>query len=89
VRKVQSPDAVRVLDDTVESCALARTQELPHTQSYHFYANIVAFVKMETYRVFTTLNHFALKTKLYQAAIASAHQEYNRLKAACLAATIT
>jgi len=63
--------------------------KLPHTQSNHFFASIVAFVKLETYRVSTKLNHFALKAKLYQAAVASAYQEYNRLKAACLAATIT
>jgi hypothetical protein len=56
--------------------------KLPHTQSNHFFASIVAFVKLEAYRTSTCLNHFALKGKLYQAAIQSALQELFKLKAA-------
>lgn len=59
------------------------------TQSNHFFACLVAFVKLETYRTRTALNHFALKGKLYQAAIASAFQELQTLKVACQQAAIT
>jgi SRSO17 transposase len=63
--------------------------KLPHTQSNHFFASIVAFIKLEVYRTSTRLNHFALKGKLYQAALASAFQQLRSFKAACPAATIT
>jgi hypothetical protein len=63
--------------------------KLPHTQSNHFFASVVAFVKREAYRTSTRLNHFALKGKLYQAALASALQQLQQIKAACPAATIT
>jgi hypothetical protein len=46
------------------------------TQSNHFFASIVAFVKLETCRCATRLNHFALKGKLYQAALASAFANF-------------
>jgi hypothetical protein len=59
------------------------------TQSNHVFASLVAFVKLETYRAATTLNHFALKGKLYQAAIASAFRELQALKSACRADPIT
>jgi hypothetical protein len=59
------------------------------TQSNHFFASIVAFVKLEACRGVTRLNHFCLKSKLYQAALASAFQQLQILKAACPAATIT
>ncbi len=57
-------------------------------QSNHFFASIVAFVKLETCRCATRLNHFALKGKLYQAALASAFAQLQVYKAACPTATI-
>lgn len=59
------------------------------TQSNHFFACLVAYVKLETYRISTALNHFALKGKLYQAAIASAFRELQDLKATCHKVSIT
>jgi len=59
------------------------------TQSNHFFASVVAFVKLEVCRGATRLNHFALKAKLYQAALANAFAQLQDLKAACPAATIT
>ncbi len=58
------------------------------TQSNHFFASIVAFVKLETCRCATRLNHFSLKGKLYQAALASAFAQLQVYKAACPTATI-
>ncbi len=69
------------------ACFAKSPTKLPHTQSNHFFASIVAFVKLEAYRASTRLNHFALKGKLYQAALASAFQKLQQFKAACPATT--
>jgi len=53
------------------------------TQSNHIFACLVAFVKMERLRMSTKLNHFAMKAQLYQAALASAFQQLQTLKAKC------
>lgn len=53
------------------------------TQSNHIFACLCAFVKMEQMRMKTHLNHFAMKAKLYQAALASAFQQLQVLKANC------
>jgi len=59
------------------------------TQSNHFFTSIVAFVKLEVYRTSTALNHFALKAKLYQAALRSALCELQELKEGYPLASIT
>jgi DDE superfamily endonuclease len=69
------------------ACFAKSPTKLPHTQSNHFFASVVAFVKLEAYRTSTRLNHFALKGKLYQAALASALQQLQQFKAACPTAT--
>ena len=58
------------------------------TQSNHFFASLVAFVKLEAYRATLALNHFALRGKVYQAAVASAYEQLQRLKATCPQAAI-
>lgn len=35
------------------------------TQTNHFFAALCGYIKLEMLKVSTTLNHFALKTKLY------------------------
>lgn len=50
------------------------------TQSNHFFACLWAYVKLESLRLKTKLNHFAMKGKLYQAALASAYRELQTLK---------
>ena len=42
------------------------------TQSNHLFASLCAYIKLEWLRKATNLNHFALKTKLYLAALHSA-----------------
>lgn len=62
--------------------ALAKSPtKLPHTQINHFFASLVAFVKLELYRTATHLHHCAFKGKLYQAALTSAYQQLHQLKA--------
>lgn len=56
------------------------------TQSNHFFACLWAYVKLEKLRLKTKMNHFAMKAKIYQAALASAYQELQRLKARSLPA---
>ena len=54
--------------------------KLPHTQTNHIFASLVAFTKLEAYRTQTHLNHFALKAKLYLCALASAWEQMGRIK---------
>ena len=49
------------------------------TQSNHIFAAIYAYVKLEKLKLSTTLNHFALKTKIYMAAMKTAITEFQEL----------
>lgn len=70
--------------------ALAKSPtKRPRTQSNHVFASLVAFVKLEGYRTATRLNHFALRGKLYQAALATAFEQLQQIKSVCRATTIT
>ena len=42
------------------------------TQSNHVFASILAYVKLEMLKLATSLNHFALKTKIYMASMKTA-----------------
>jgi hypothetical protein len=57
--------------------------KIVRTQSNHIFCTLLAFVKMEQMRMQTHCNHFAMKAKLYQAAIASAFEQLQQLKAIC------
>ena len=59
------------------------------SQSNHFFASVVAYVKLEICRGGTRLNHFAQKAKLYQVAIVSAYKQLQELKRLVPTATIT
>jgi hypothetical protein len=50
------------------------------TQSNHLFAALFAYVKLEKLRFAHQLNHFALKTKIYQAALKAAFKELAALK---------
>jgi len=56
------------------------------TQTNHFFAAVWAFVKLELLKSETRLNHFALKTKLYVAALHSAFNQLRQLQAVSFAA---
>ena len=45
------------------------------TQSNHFVLSILAYVKMEWLKQRTNQNHFAMKARIYQAALKAAHNE--------------
>lgn len=50
------------------------------TQTNHFFASVCAYVKLETLKQTTSLNHFALRSKLYLAALKSAFVELQWLQ---------
>jgi SRSO17 transposase len=67
-----------------QNAALAKSPtKLPHTQQNHLFASLLAFCKLERCRIATRSNHFALKAKLYQAAVGSALEQLQLLKEQC------
>jgi len=50
------------------------------TQSNHIFACLWAYVKLESIRLKNSLNHFAMKGRIYKAALASAYRELQILK---------
>jgi hypothetical protein len=63
------------------------TTKTIRTQSNHIFACLWAYVKLESLRLKTRMNHLAMKGRLYRAALASAYRELQVLKgreAACV-----
>lgn len=56
------------------------------TQTNHLFASLCAYIKLEWLRKTTTLNHFALKTKLYVVALQSAFDTLRQFQPFLLAA---
>ena len=50
------------------------------TQKNHVFASIYSYVRLESLRISTKLNHFALKTKLYVKAIQASFAELQKVK---------
>jgi hypothetical protein len=51
-------------------------------QTNHFFSALYAFVKLEALSIKTSLNHFALKSKVYVSALKIAFQELQKLQVA-------
>jgi hypothetical protein len=67
-----------------QNAALAKSPtKLPQTQQNHIFCSLLAFCKIERLRTQTHLNHFALKAKLYHAALNSAFEQLRQLKDTC------
>jgi len=62
-------------------CSPTRTKR---TQSNHFFLSLCAFVKLETLKIRTKCSHFALKHKLYVAALQAAFTQLQTLQPANL-----
>lgn len=58
----------------------------PTTQRNHLFASLCAYLKLASLEWRTELNHFALKSKIYQAALKAAYQELVKLNPPSLAA---
>jgi hypothetical protein len=56
------------------------------TQQNHFFASVCAYVKLERLKLKQGVNHFALKSKIYLAALKAAYQELVKLKLQSLTA---
>jgi hypothetical protein len=60
-------------------CFASSPTKTAKTQSNHFVLSILAYVKMEWLKQRTNQNHFAMKARIYQAALKAAHNELLRL----------
>ena len=65
------------------ACSPTRTKR---TQSNHFFLSLCAFVKLETLKIKTRCSHFALKNKLYVAALQAAFGQLQKLQPSSLLA---
>ncbi len=63
------------------ACSPTRTTR---TQSNHFFLSLCAFVKLETLKIRTKCSHFALKNRLYVAALQAAFTQLQTLQPANL-----
>lgn len=59
------------------ACSPTRTKT---TQSNHFFLSLCAYVKLETMKIRTQCSHFALKQKLYVAALQAAFGQWQTLQ---------
>lgn len=50
------------------------------TQSNHFFASLYAYIKLESLKVKTSMNHFALKSRIYLAGLRSAWEELKNME---------
>ena len=50
------------------------------TQTNHLYASILGYIKLEKLKFANKMNHFAMKTKIYNQALKAAFKELSRLK---------
>ena len=58
----------------------------PTTQRNHLFSSLCAYLKLESLKWRTKLNHFALKSKIYQSALKAAYKELVKLHPQPLAA---
>lgn len=61
------------------SVAKSPTRKI-QTQSNHLFASIMAYIKLENLKFANKMNHFAMKTKIYNQAIKAAFKELTILK---------
>lgn len=70
-----------------QNVALERSPtRTPTTQRNHLFASLCAYLKLESLEWRTKFNHFALKSKIYQAALKAAYKELVKLNPQPLAA---
>jgi hypothetical protein len=51
-----------------------------NTQRNHFFACLYSFIKLETLKSVSKMNHYALRTKIYIGALSQAFKEFQKLK---------
>jgi hypothetical protein len=50
------------------------------TQRHHFFASLCAYLKLESLKIKTGVNHFSLKSKIYMSALKTAYNELAKLE---------
>ncbi len=63
-------------------CKISNAYYSTHTikaQTNHFILSILAYAKLEWLKERNNMNHFAMKTKIYQAALKAAYEELKNL----------
>jgi hypothetical protein len=53
----------------------------PDTQSNHFFASMLAYIKLEALKLKLSIGHFRIKAQLYLAGLKAMHQELSKLAA--------
>ena len=53
----------------------------PNTQANHFYASMLAYIKLEALKLKCSIGHFQLKAKLYLAGLKAMQQQINIIAA--------
>ena len=53
----------------------------PDTQANHFYASMLAYIKLEALKIKYAIGHFRLKAQLYLVGLKAMHQELNQFSA--------
>ena len=64
-----------------QNTAIAKSPtKIVKTQNNHVFASILAYIKLEKLKFANKMNHFAIKSKIYIAALKTAFKELNDLK---------
>lgn len=53
----------------------------PDTQANHFYASMLAYIKLEALKIKCAMGHFRLKAQLYAVGLKAMHQQLASLTA--------
>jgi len=59
----------------------ASPTKTPDTQANHFYASMMAYIKLEALKIKCSIGHFQLKAKLYLAGLKAMQQQFNIIAA--------
>jgi hypothetical protein len=62
------------------TCFSGSPTKLPLTQTNHFFCSLVAYVKLEWFRMYSGCNHFALKSRLYMSGLRASHADWQSLR---------
>jgi len=73
---------IEVYHKSIKSnCNLAKSPtQTVITQSNHFFTSIFAFFKLESLKIKSKINHFALKSKIYINSLKTAYKEFQSMK---------
>jgi Transposase DDE domain len=62
------------------ACFSSSPTKLSLTQKNHFFCSLVAYIKLEWFRMCSGSNHFALKSRLYMSGLRASHADWQSLR---------